>query len=248
MSFFNMFKPQTNNTTATPNANNPAPKPSGITDGMHGVPSNNQQPQGQQQGQTNQQGQANQQPQTPANPLDAFNGMFDNSNTEADKPPSFFLPKDTLDTVARGQNFVSGIDNELMTKALSGDAQSLVDVINATAQNAYKASMDHMSGLSDRYVNNRLDFDNKSFGNKVKEQLTTAELSNNTPGFNHPVVKAQLSSVAKDLAKKNPDASPQEIATMARSYITQLAQAINPQSDQTETKSAGNTNWDEYFG
>lgn len=224
--------------TSTPNANTPPPGPSGIVDGMHGVP-NGQQPTGQ----------PTQQSQTPANPLDAFTNMFDNKQSQGDKAPSFSLPKDVLETVSRGQNFTQGIDEALMAKALGGDAKSLIEIINASSQNAYRSSMDHMASLSDQFVTSRFEHEGKSFGSKVKEQLTNSELSSNTPGFNHPVVKAQLSSVAKDLSKQHPDASPQEIASMAKKYITELAQAINPQeSTSAQSGKAVETDWDNYFG
>lgn len=182
------------------------------------------------------------------NPLDAFKGMFDNTANNTEKAPSFSLPLDKLQEIASKQNFTANVDPELMKKALSGDAESLLAIINSSAQNAYARSLEHTSSLSDSYVNSRFEYEGKSFGNKVKEQLTTSELGN-TPGFDHPIVKAQLTSTAKDLAKMYPDASPQEIAKKARDYVTSLAQAINPQSKtEAESNSAKETDWDKYFG
>ena len=212
-------------------------QPSGITNGMVDV--NNQQ---------------QQQSQQPANPLDAFSGMFDNKDTNTEKAPSFSLPADTLNQVASSQNFLQGIDEALMTKAMSGDAKSFLEVINAATQNAYKASLTHGSTLTDNFINSRLDYEGKSLGSKVKSELTNSELGASTQNFNHPVVKAQLTQVAQGLAKQHPDASPAQIAQMARDYVTTLANAINPNSNNggspgnNQGEKAADTDWNKYFG
>lgn len=212
---------QGNNNTAVPN--------NGMLDGMAG-------------------GNNNTQSQQAENPLDSFKGMFDNKGTDGDKAPSFSLPQDILDKVSSSQNFLAGVNEELIQKAMSGDAKSFLDVINAATQNSYKSSLSHMSALSDQFMNSRLEHEGKSFGSKVKQELTTSELSANVPGFNHPVVKAQLSEVAKSLAKQHPDATPQEIAAKAKDYIIQMANAINPQTkSDADNEKASSTDWDTFF-
>lgn len=213
------------------------PPASGITSGANATVDNS--------GQVNS-GDANK----AANPLDAFKNMYDTSTTQEDKAPSFTLPKDKLSQVAQSMDFTKGIDPAVMQKAMSGDAASFMEVIQHTGRAAYEASLEHSSGLTDQYVNSRLEHDSKSFGSKVKAELTQNELGT-TANFNHPVVKQQLTDTARLLSKQHPDASPQEIATMARNYVTTLAQAINPNFGDTGNASnkqtAQETNWDDYF-
>lgn len=186
----------------------------------------------------------------PVNPLDAFTGMFNTSTSDGEKAPSFTLPQDKLSAVAKGLDFNSTVPPELMQKALGGDPKALMDVINHVGQQSYQNSMAHMSALSNEYVNSRLGYEDKTFGSKVKQELTNSELSANTTNFNHPVVKQQLTETARALSRQHPDASPQQIAQMARDYVTTLAQAINPQSttgDGSNGTKAAETNWDEFF-
>lgn len=210
--------------------NNQQQQSSGMLDGMAGTGDNSNN-------------------QEAANPLDAFKGMFDNKDKEGDKAPTFSLPSDILDKVSGSQDFLQGVDKELVTKALGGDAQSLMDLIGAATKNSYKASLSHMSTLSDQFVTSRLEHEGKSLGNRVKNELTTTELGN-TPGFNHPVVKAQLIQVAQSLAKQHPDASAKEIAQKAKDYITEMANAINPQANAKADANggkAGEVNWEDYL-
>lgn len=246
MSIFDMFKSAGNNQQQQQQPNQQQPKtvaegapsnqPSGVTNGV--ADANNQQ---------------QQQSQPPANPLDAFSGLFDNKNVNTEKAPSFSLPDDVLSKVASSQNFLQGVDEQLVQKALSGDAKSFMEVIGAATQNAYKASLAHGSTLTDNFINSRLDFEGKTLGSKVKSELTNSELGASTQNFNHPVVKAQLTQVAQGLAKQHPDASPAQIAQMARDYVTELANAINPNSNQgtpgnPQGQKAADVEWDKYFG
>lgn len=246
--FTNFFKPaastQTQQQNQTQQQKQPPQQKQPITDATN----NNQQAtaSGIEAGAANPNG--NSQPST--NPLDAFTGMFNTANTEQDKAPSFLLPEDKLAQVASSQNFLQGINPELSQKALTGDANSLMEMMNAVAQNVYKNALAHNSQLSDAFVSSRLEYENKNLSGRVKQELTASELGNNTPGFNHPVVKAQLSKVAQDLARQYPDASPQQIAKQAKDYVLELAKAINPDlgaSKQASAESAKDTDWDSYF-
>lgn len=240
--FGGVKKQAADNNTQQPNTQQPA--------GNTQQPNNNQQkPSGILEGASNPEGNNTQQPK---NPLDDFNKMWDTPNTQTEQAPSFNLPTDTLRKVATSQNFTQNIDPALMQKATSGDVTALMEVINAVGQNSYEAALQHTSTLSDKFVNARLEHEGKSFDSKVKQNLTSAELGN-TPGFSHPVVKAQLRETAQRLAQQYPEATPQEIASRARDYIVQMANAINPngnnQGDANTQQAAKDvTNWDDYLG
>lgn len=247
MSIFDMFQKkaepqqqsnnqQTNNNQQNNNQQDNTAKPNGMTNGGSAEGNASNPP--------------NQQTNNTTNPLDIFKGMYDTPDSSKEvKAPRFNLPADKLAEVTKSMNFTSNADPELMAKALSGDTKALVDLINHAGQQSYSNSMSHLSGLSDEYMNSRLSFEDKSFGSKVKQELTNSELSANTTNFNHPIVKQQLTDTARALSKQHPDASPQEIAKMAKDYITTLAQAINPpQQTQEQALTASQvTDWGKYL-
>jgi len=228
----------------------------------------NQQQQGNQQGnqQQNQQQQNGNQQQTNSgimdkgehgnpneakNPLDAFTSMFQNTdNGEQNTVPKFDLPKDKLEATAKSMDFLQGLDQELLQKAMTGDAASFLEVIQHASRSSYQSALDHGSKLSDQFINQRLSFDEKGFASKVNSQLTQQELST-TANFNHPVVKQQLTEVAQRLAKANPDAAPADIARMAKEYVVEMANAINGTSAEDAAKKdkekSGEVDWTSYF-
>lgn len=201
------------------------------------------------------QGQTTPNSQTPEpvkNPLDAFAGMWENKpNVEA--APKYSLPADKLGEVAKSMDFMQAVPPELMQKATAGDVGALMQAMNIVAQQAYQNSLAHGSQLTDQFVNSRLEYEGKGFDSKLTQSLAASELSNSVESFKHPVVKAQLTQIAKDLSKQYPDAPATEIAKMAQDYIKTMATAVlgNQESqgggESKKPSSASETNWETYF-
>lgn len=184
----------------------------------------------------------------PANPLDSFAKMFDNPTTEADKPPVFQIDKEVMDKVVSSQDFMQGIDPELMQKATGGDVQSLMQLIQHTSRNAYRAAIEHGGVLTDKFVGSYNQYSNKQLPGMMRDHFTEQSLAANTPNFKHPVVKKQLTETAKRLQRLHPDASPQEIAKMAQDYLTELVTAITPEDpNKQQSDNKGEVDWDKFF-
>lgn len=182
---------------------------------------------------------------TTQNPLDVYSKMFDNANKETEGAPAFKIDPKILNDVSGKMNFTQGIDPELMQKASSGDVNALLSIINITGQNAYRASLEHGTALTDTFLTHKGGYDKKQLESGVKQQLTSNELSS-APNYSHPVVKAELNRVAAQFSRANPDASPQEVAQAARKYINDLQLALNPKASSPETKD-GEMDWSKYL-
>lgn len=182
----------------------------------------------------------------PENPLDVYAKMFDtaakNSGIQA---PDFSLDPKLVNDVASKLDFTKEIAPELMEKALQGDVKSLLGVIQATSQNAYKAALSHGTALTDTFVKNSAEYNNKQLKSGVRGELTTQALSD-APNFDHPVIRQELIRVAEQFAKANPDAPPQEIAASAKKYMTDIANALNPKAPPKEEKD-GERDWAKYL-
>jgi hypothetical protein len=188
----------------------------------------------------------------PENPLDAFKGIFDNTPSDSTNlPPSFSIPQEALTKVAGGLDFTKGVAQDLMAKAKTGDVESIIQLMQETSKQAYMTAMQHTSGLSNEFINTRLAHEQKGLGGLVRQELTTSALGQSTPQFSHPVVKEQLIKVAQGLQKQYPDASPEQIATMSKEYVQELANALNPNAGQSQSQQAGAetpTDWGKLFG
>lgn len=194
-------------------------------------------------------GQVPEKPVEPVNPLDVYKGIFDTSKNQAeDVAPSFKLDESVLSEVSGKLQFASGVNPELMQRAQSGDVNALIEMMNAVAQNAYKAAIGHGAALTDTHLNSRADYEKKTLGNKVKEQLISSQLAD-VPNASHPVVKAELARIASMLAKQNPDASAEQIKTEAVRYLNEVQAAMNPtpQSQQTQKTAGEVDDWEAFL-
>lgn len=208
-----------------------APNPNGAT-----MP--NQQGNGQPSGQ---QGENN-------DPFAKFSKMYDNpSNPEA--APSFSLDDKILSEVAGSQDFMKGINPELMQKATSGDVSAMFEIMHSVSRNAYKASLSHGSKLTEGFIGSRESFNEKGFGKKVRGELTVNALTG-TPNFQNPVVRKQLIKIAEGLQMQHPDAAPEEIANMAKEFVTELSNAIKPATENAaeEGGQKQDTDFNKWFG
>lgn len=183
----------------------------------------------------------------PSNPMDSYAKMFDNAS-KADAAPVLQLDDKTLSGVTDSLDFTTALPSDLRARIESGDGKAMMEGLNLIARGAYKTSLQHSTALTDRFVEAREGHANKGFGSKVKNVMTSNELAN-TSNFEHPVVRQQLTEVANRLQTQNPDASPQQIATMAKQYLIDLAGAINPQQPLAGGSSGAPApvNWDEYL-
>ena len=186
-------------------------------------------------------------PNEPANPLDVYGKMFDNPTNNDDTPPSFNIDPKIMDQVVGSQDFMRGINPDLLQKATSGDTQSLLEIIQHTSRNAYRSAIEHGGVLTDKFVGARESYGNKKLPDVLRGHLTEQQLAANTPNYKHPVVKQQLSDIARRLQKTHPDAQPQEIAEMAKDYLQTFMKAITPAEQNPVANKPKETDWDQFF-
>jgi hypothetical protein len=186
--------------------------------------------------------------QTQKSALDLYGEMFQNASKVSDiEAPSFQLKPEDVGKVASSMDFTRGISEESMTKALAGDAKSLVALMNSVGRNAYAASLEHTTTLTNAHLGQRSAFEQSRVDKGVHKKLTDSALSN-TPNYSHPVVKAELNRVAEQISKANPDYTPQQVADTAQKYISDLSAALVPQQSAAEKQAAsGETDWTAYL-
>ena len=186
--------------------------------------------------------------ETPAaNPLDAFNSLWENDGKEAPQVPKFSLPAEMLDKAASSLNFTQGIPQEIQDKLASGDPSAMMQALNYVGQQAYKASLQHSSVLTDTFVDARSQFERTQTAPAVRKQLTEAQLST-TPNYSHPVVRNQLNMLADQISVKNPNLAPAQVADMAKQYLSELVSQINPAAPAPDAEAhSPKTDWDQFF-
>lgn len=192
-------------------------------------------------------------PQQNKNPLDTYSSMFENKASSGDSPPTFSIDPKQMDTIVQGLDFTKGIDPAVMTKATQGDANALLEIIQGVGRNSYRAAIEHGGVLTDKFVGAREQHSGKSFSSKVRKELVTNQLASNTPNFQHPVVRQQLTEIAQRFQTQHPDATAKEIGDMSVQYLQDLMDAIRPPDKNQQQNSSQNSEvrgeefWNDYF-
>lgn len=184
---------------------------------------------------------------TPVNPMDAYANMFaSKADDGSNAPPSLSLSDEALGKVLPSLNFSQDVPQELMDKALTGDAKSLIEIMTHVSRNAYKTSMQHNAAVTNQFVSSRSDYDLKNgVSNQVRSGLTAQELST-IPNYSHPVVRVEVDRVANAFQAQHPDASPQQVAQATSKYFADLTAGMQP-VDTNAAKPKGTTDWGNYF-
>lgn len=185
---------------------------------------------------------------TSENPLDAYKKVMEDAAKNTDAPaPSFKLDDKVLTDVSSKMDFTKNIDPALMAKAMAGDASAFLQVMQASNQAAYRASLEHSSALTDTFMSQRSAYEQDKINSGVKTQLTQQSLAS-APNYSHPVIKQELNRVAEQFARANPDMSPQDIAKAAQKHIQDMAQALAPPPVPTQEQKMENMDWSKYLG
>ena len=187
-----------------------------------------------------------QQQQAETNPLDAYKDLQDNGNNADESAPSFSIDDEALSGVAGKLNFIKDINPELVQKATSGDANALVALINATAQQSYRAALKHVTTLTDTHLAQRETFNQKAIKSGVRENLIQQEIST-IPNASHPVVQQEIARIARDFAKRSPEATPAQIKEQAIRYFNEVHNAMSGQSESAPKKASEVTDWESFL-
>lgn len=187
-----------------------------------------------------------QQQQAETNPLDAYKNLQDNGDNADESAPSFSIDDEALSGVAGKLNFIKDINPELVQKATSGDAGALVALINATAQQSYRAALKHVTALTDTHLAQRETFNQKAIKSGVRENLIQQEIST-IPNASHPVVQQEIARIARDFAKRSPEASPAQIKEQAIRYFNEVHNAMSGQSESAPKKASEVTDWESFL-
>lgn len=196
-----------------------------------------------------QQQNANNPAKDPENPFDVYTKLFETAATNSDiQAPSFSIDPKVVAEVSGKMDFTKGINPELIQKATNGDAASMIQLIQEVGRNSYRASLEHTTKLTDTHLGQRSEFEGKKLRQGVKQELTMGAFDPATnPQLNHPVVRTELNRIASQFAAANPDATPQEIAGMAKKYFSDIYNVMNPSEGSSGKSGKGGKNSDDGF-
>lgn len=169
----------------------------------------------------------------PVNPMDAFKTMFERkpADPNAPKTPSMNDPVlGPLDPAAFKQqvataNFAAGIPQDTLQKAISGDANALMEAINHASREAFAAAAQLSHGLVEHGVKTGGERFNSTLDSRIRNFQIKSQNTNHE-ALAHPAVAPMLNAVKMQIATSNPQLSPSEVQSQAEQYFTQMADVL----------------------
>lgn len=136
-------------------------------------------------------------------------------------------------------NFAAAIPQETLQKAVSGDANALMEAINAASREAFLTATQLTHSLSEhaaREAANRLD---GSLDRRIRShQIRTQNIDN--PVLQHPAAAPLVNAVKAQIAAANPQMPAAEVTKKAEEYFTTFADQLTAPQRQAEQASRDN--------
>ena len=202
-------------------------------------------------------GQQQQQQTAPASPLDAFAGLWQTQQQQqkADPLSAEVIPMGADQLQALQQrvstvNFLSSVKPESIAAALGGDQAAFVSVINSAVQAAMLQSVRVNNTMLNAAVNQRTADIMKALPGNVQQALTSNQLRQDLPIFNHPAAAPMLAALEQNLLTNQPGITPAQASQVARDYLQNFAAELNGGSSKTQatsTNSPAGIDWSKMF-
>lgn len=170
-------------------------------------------------------------------PMDAFANLWQNDpnqqNQNADpwSSPLFNSDPSKILEAANQQDFLRSAPQELLQKALGGDMQSMLDLINHSTRQALGLSLQLQTATTEQAGKRIGERFNQSLPSKFKE-LSVRNQKPNNPALEHPAVKQVMESIRDRITAKNPDKRPEEIQAMTEDYFQQFSHLFSGNTDE----------------
>lgn len=151
---------------------------------------------------------------------------------------------------AKSLNFTAGVNPELVTQALSGDAKAFLEVINQVSQSAFSAATINTGQMINQGTATNNGRIKASLPRSIKEvQLDQMPASNSV--FQHPAAQPLVTALRKMAFAKDPNANPADINESVEALLGGLSVAISdadPAKIEAKAKAvAGEADWSTFL-
>lgn len=181
-----------------------------------------------------------------ASPLDRFSSLWQNPNKDGTAPvdpfsqPLLNADPAKIAEAARSHDFKQAIPQELLQKALGGDATSMLEIINNVGQQALTVAAQLSTATAEfagRGVQDRFD---KVFPDRFRQQQL-GSIKPKNPVLEHPNAAPLLKMLRNQAAANNPGWTPDQVAQWAEDYLTDFSGQMSPQQ-QPQQQAGGASN------
>lgn len=169
-------------------------------------------------------------PQNGQSPTDQFKDLWSTPPTQqGNQAPNFQLTPEQLSGVTSKMNFASGISQDQFAKVAAGGqeaAQALADIVNQVGRQAFTASAQFSSNLTEAGYNTANQRIGAALPTLVTNHLAKDSLYQANPKLRDPAIQPMVEALQSQLQMKNPNATPQEINASVNAYFERVQQVI----------------------
>lgn len=195
----------------------------------------------------------------PESPLSEYKDLWQAPTNGTGLPssvPQFTTDPAKLTEISKTVDFRNAVDPEMAKKALAGDMESFMNVLNQVGQ----AGFAQAAGMSSTLVQKAMTAQDQKLQNELLPEF--ARRSDVSKGmrdgnnlYSNPAIAPMLHSLETQFAAKYPQASAQEIREHATKYMQGVSEQVVAQSGRLVTdappasaRNAGKEDWESFFG
>ncbi len=188
-------------------------------------------------------------PITPELPLDQFKTLWDAVPIDPNAPkpdvPVELKAEDIQKAVAKA-NFTQAITPEQLKAIGAGGEEAqkaFAEAMNGVARQVMVQATLVGSKITDNAVAKALELERAKIPQMLRDQATSAHLSDTNPLFDNPAIKPIIEQTKAQLLAKNPTATPEQITQMTQDFILAMGEAFAPKAPDL---APGETDWSKF--
>jgi len=177
-------------------------------------------------------------PATDNSPLADFSTLWDTgASSGANQMPSLNADPAKISEAARKIDFSKAVNPQLAQKAMSGDIDAFMQVMNQVAQQTFAVATQASTHLVDRHTAAVREHMQGELPNQLRRFQATDGLLSENPKLSHPAIQPLISVIQQQFANQFPQATTAELKAHALKYLSGVMQTIGP--DGLPTSGAG---------
>lgn len=189
--------------------------------------------------------------------IDKFRDLWENKPTEG--APQEFNPEtmfnmdpEKMKQAVSGMDFSRGISQEQMAAVAQGGegaVKAMMEMMNEMNRQSVLHSTQIAAKLVQQGIGQGMGHLDGKITKSIRQNQISQTMRENNPALNNPAIAPMLQAMETQFAQKHPQASPQEIAQMAREYVTEMANVMNgPQRQaQEQARNSKEMDWDAFM-
>ena len=172
-------------------------------------------------------------------PLDKFKDVWQPKQTDPNAPkPAEPITAEQMMAAAGQVDFTKVLNQEDLAKVAAGGQEAvtaLANILNKSMQTSYGHSALAATRLVEKAVSQAEERFVSQLPNLINQQSSKNALLSDNPAFKNPAVAPIVEMIHNQLVEKFPNATPDEIKSMAKEMMSGAAQVFNPTTGQTQT-------------